>query len=392
MKRIVPLLFIALIVPQLVFASWWNPFSWDWFLRLLTSKVETHQTDDTFSTSEVISNNDEVVDYNKGEENIISSNNKVSAKNTNSSNGEDYKDRPINKDLFIDAKITVSLKKNYDGVNYYRLDVTGAKNPKTKWYIDIGDCPPKVNIKVNGNKKPCEETVILNPNGQGNLEDVEITVENPTDNKYTTAITIKAYDENDDLIFNSFENIAYAETRPTSNIFLGSSDTAEEKFVLNGSFESNKKLISFYFLPEDDDVTLKELNVGLRYDSQFYKLIGFSGGVYLRDEQTGKIFYTDALQNVDRFNSDSKVFKNLGIQVQKGQKYYFSVLADINSIDAGQKLVNYWEGDYLHLSVDIDPLTGASDADLDKIWKSSNPIYKTIKIDVTNDVKQNYLG
>jgi len=43
-KKIIPLLIVAILIPQVAFAAWWNPFSWKIFTRIFNTKTETAQT------------------------------------------------------------------------------------------------------------------------------------------------------------------------------------------------------------------------------------------------------------------------------------------------------------------------------------------------------------
>ncbi len=40
-KFLVPLLIITFLVPQITFASWWNPFSWGWFISKTQKNTST---------------------------------------------------------------------------------------------------------------------------------------------------------------------------------------------------------------------------------------------------------------------------------------------------------------------------------------------------------------
>ena len=40
MKRLMPLLLIVTLIPQVAFAAWWNPLSWKFFNRIFTPKNE----------------------------------------------------------------------------------------------------------------------------------------------------------------------------------------------------------------------------------------------------------------------------------------------------------------------------------------------------------------
>jgi len=40
MKRLIPLFCVAILVPQMAFAAWWNPFSWKIFTRIFTPRTE----------------------------------------------------------------------------------------------------------------------------------------------------------------------------------------------------------------------------------------------------------------------------------------------------------------------------------------------------------------
>ncbi|KKU20488.1 MAG: hypothetical protein UX31_C0039G0018 [Candidatus Nomurabacteria bacterium GW2011_GWA1_46_11] len=46
-KILVPALLVAIFIPQIVLAAWWNPFSWKVFTRIFTLKEEIVQTTTT---------------------------------------------------------------------------------------------------------------------------------------------------------------------------------------------------------------------------------------------------------------------------------------------------------------------------------------------------------
>jgi len=83
MKKLLPIIFLILIIPQIAFASWWNPFSWNIFrwgpsktevlenrVKELEGKLQTNSTTNTPTTTapvikketkKVIPDNSEVI-------------------------------------------------------------------------------------------------------------------------------------------------------------------------------------------------------------------------------------------------------------------------------------------------------------------------------------------
>jgi len=64
MKKIIPIILLALIVPQMALASWWNPFSWKIFQRK-TAPVENISPINPAPTSSEVSNSTETENKNE---------------------------------------------------------------------------------------------------------------------------------------------------------------------------------------------------------------------------------------------------------------------------------------------------------------------------------------